>query len=209
VDTREQSTRYEERGDLSFKSKNHAIAYLMGVYLSDGNLDTDTGSFRLIVTDEVFRDEVAKAFDIIGSKYSRYTRQPQSQPGQWCKKLRYTLREYSPYKVGLWLEGKFPKGKDHFPNIPEDLAHDLVAGILDGDGCICHKKSDQYLLVVCGYCKYLEDLRDLFERFSVKMYYRPGEANHCINLRSFVEAGFYFRMPRKQMLVEAYKNDYL
>jgi len=178
----------------------------MGVYLSDGTLDMDWGSFRLRVTDEVFRDEVARAFDIVGSRYTLGTYLPRIRSDGCNRKRTFRLWELSPYKVGRWLEKEFPDGKDHLPNVPDDLARDLVAGILDGDGCI--GLSGVYpQLRVCGYSDYLEDLRDLFERFSVKMYYHPGELDHTINLRSFTEADFYFRMPRKQKLVEEVKRD--
>jgi len=187
-----------------FKTPEHALAYLIGVYLSDGTLGTDSGAFRLRVTDEIFRDEAAGAFDIIGSKYSLGTYPPRIRRDGYNRKRIFHLRECSPYKVSRWLEKEFPNGKDHLPNVPDDLARDLVAGILDGDGTIYLTGRPSPTLKVCGYSDYLVDLRDLFEHFSVKMYYRPGEANHRLNFKSFVEAGFYFRMPRKQELVEKY-----
>jgi len=189
-----------------FKTPNNALAYLMGVYLSDGCIHINSGSFGLSVTDEAFCDEVARALDLVGSKYTLHTRQPRL--GGWEKKLKYTLRERAPYKIGLWLEKEFPNGRDHLPNVPDDLVRDLVAGILDGDGSIYHR-GDGYQLQVCGYSDYLDDLRDLFERFSVKMYYRPGGMNHNLNFKSFVKAGFYFRMPRKQKLVEEYTKRFM
>jgi len=188
----------------NFETQEHALAYLMGVYLSDGNLGTDSGRFGLCVTDEIFRDEAAKAMNLVGSKYSLKSLPPQRPLG---KKRRFFLWERSPYKVGHWLENEFPNGKDHLPNIPDDLAQDLVAGILDGDGSICRAKRggyDIYQLKVCGYSDYLWDLPELFERFGVIMHYCPGENGHNINLKSFVRAWFYFRMPRKQKLVEEY-----
>jgi len=187
----------------NFETQEHALAYIMGVYLSDGSINIDSGSFVLGVTDEVFRDKVARAFDIVGSKYSLYTYPPQRPLG---KKQVFWLQERSPYKVGRWLEKEFPDGKDHLPNVPDDLVRDLVAGILDGDGSIFLDKGCPRLKV-CGYSKYLADLQKLFERFGVIMHYRPGECVHYINLKSFVKAGFYFRMPRKQELVEEVKCD--
>jgi len=190
------------------KSPNNARAYLMGVYLSDGILGTDTGAFRLTVTDETFRDEAARALDIVGSEYTLRTYPPHIGREGYNRKRTFRLRERSPYKVSQWLEKEFPEGKDHLPNMPDDLVRDLVAGVLDGDGSIFYR-GDGYQLKVCGYSDYLADLEELLDEFEVIMHYRPGKKNHYINLRSFAEADFYFRMPRKQKLVEEYTKRFM
>lgn len=201
-----------------FESERHAYAYLMGVYLSDGHIRTRSGSFGLRVTDEEFRDTAAEALNLVGAKFSLGARQPGSRAGPVTGKVYdckyvYQLREKSPYRVGRRLERVFPGGRDHLPSIPDDLARELVAGVMDGDRSIStHKRRRRsgrirYQLKVCGYSGYLGDLRDLFAKHGVLMHYRPGKLGHSINLRSFVAAGFYFRMPRKQALVEAYRRE--
>jgi len=190
-----------------FETSEHALAYLMGVYLSDGYLGGE-GDFVLRVTDEIFRDEAARALDLTGSKYTLKTYPPRVLSDGCNRKQQFHLRERSPYKVGDWLWGEFEGKKDHLPNVPEDLVRDLVAGILDGDGSI-RRQGRWPELVVCGYSNYLADLQKLFERFGVIMHYRPGKNGHNLNFKSFVRAGFYFRMPRKQELVEEYTSRYM
>jgi len=185
----------------------------MGVYLSDGSV-SQRGHFSLGVADEEFRDEVAQAMKMVGAKFGLGPFQPgpvtDHRTGKvYTPKRLYRLREHAPLRVGGWLEDVFPSGRDHLPSIPEDLVRDLVAGVMDGDGSIWLRNKVYYELCVCGYSNYLDDLEFLFEDHGVLMYYRPGAINHNINIRSFVEAGFYFRMPRKQALVEGYKKEVL
>jgi len=189
-----------------FETPEHALAYLMGVYLSDGSLGSE-GGLRLDVTDEVFRDEAARAFKVLGSTYGLGVG-PYYVKANGEIRRPYRVYERAPYKVGDWLEKEFPDGKDHLPNVPDDLVRDLVAGILDGDGCISRNKRGYFQLQVCGYSDYLVDLEELLDEFGVIMYHRLGGITHTINLRSFVEEGFYFRMPRKQALVEEYTKRY-
>lgn len=183
----------------TFESQRHALAYLMGVYLSDGSVSQARGSFGLCVKDEEFRDAVAEAMKLTGARFGLGRHQSGA----------YRLWENSPYPVGSWLEDTFPAGKDSLPVIPDDLARDLVAGVMDGDGSIHLEyrrvsRQSYYRLVVCGYSWYLGDLEYLFADHGVKMYYRPERPNHNINKESFVREGFYFRMPRKQALLEEY-----
>jgi len=177
----------------------------MGVYLSDGHIRLHSGAFVLGVTDKEFRDTTAEAMKLAGAKVTLSEKPP--NPSSWGKKLKYWIYEWSPYKVGLWLEGIFPEGKDHLPAVPDDLARDLVAGILDGDGSIQKRKKRWYQLQIYGSCRYLADLQRLFAANEVLMRYHPGKNYHSINFKSFVEAGFYFRMSRKQRLVAAYERD--
>lgn len=196
-----------------FESKRHARAYLMGVYLSDGSVETQQGNFRLGVTDKAFRDATARAMEMLGARFTLSERKRGPVTSQvtgkvyQCKR-EYRLRELSPYPVGRWLEREFWGAKDHLPlpYITDDIVRDLVAGVMDGDGCISHCASGQFLLAVCGCSKYLEDLRELLAVHNVKMSYLSEASQHNINIKSFVEAGFYFRMPRKQALVEAYRE---
>lgn len=191
-----------------FKSSRHALAYLMGVYLSDGFIHKRHGCFGLDVADEGFRDTTAQAMRMVDSRVSLRPYQPKT-PG-W--KRRYRLGERVPYPVGLWLERTFPSGRDHLPlsYITDDIVRDLVAGIMDGDGTIWPQKtSRQYHLRVCGYSDYLDDLQELFAGHGVLMHYRPEACSHTINIKSFVKAGFYFRMLRKQVLLEAYQKEWV
>lgn len=189
-----------------FKSKRHALAYLMGVYLSDGSVNSDQGRFVLKVKDEEFRDAVAEAMELVGAEFTLFERGPHLgtiDGVSFNSKRSYGLRERKPFKVGWWLESWFPDGRDHLPNIPDDLARDLVAGIMDGDGSIwIQKGTDQRHLAVCGRSGYLADLQRLFASYEVTMYYRPesGRCGQTINVKSFVTAGFYFRLSRKQGL---------
>jgi len=184
---------------------NVDLAYLIGVYLSDGSAHQSYGNWivSLTVKDEDFAEEFAGVLSrISGQPVGWYT-----DGDMW--KVSYYSKEMVLY---LW------DVTNHKAKIPESIAlNDIpiklsfLAGFLDGDGYITkHKSKDQYQIGFVG----VDDwVKDTLPGFLLGLGMKPGKVNTSwpktqfkanrpihrvlVNVHSFVAAGGFARMKRK------------
>lgn len=193
-------------------------AYLFGVYLGDGCCSkfTNHHNFSLVSGDE---DVVERTMRIVNQMLPK----------------NYPLTIVTPnntklYRFRAWNKKLFEMLKSETENkikLPEfvmdsDLrASEFVAALMDTDGYISagtNKFGQQWFhLGFINSGKWMDQFIALLQRMGVKVgkktlkkKYRSVNEKDCyqinINLRSFVEAGLYFRCQRKQLILEKYKS---
>lgn len=189
--------------------KNACLAYLLGAYLSDGTLYRNCREPhpKWEVTDESFASCISVALSGIGSLhfFRRYA------PRRRCSKERpcWVVYEHASGVLGRWLD-KVTPNKDCLPLVPRELVRPLVAGLMDGDGCVSKitREGHQYYHIgFCGSKGFVLDFRALLKGLGIKqgsLRCRKGDVTHSplwrwgINIESFLAAGLNFALPRKQ-----------
>lgn len=190
---------------IPWKTSKHALAYVLGSYLSDGCTDYRVGAFRLAVNDKAFAFTVADALVRLGIPHRV---SPQRAVSGFTGKVftRWLVCEHvrgREIRLGDWCE-QVTSNKEELPSMPTEVFPEVVAGAMDGDGSISHS-SHQWNLSLSGTRTYILDLANTLETWGVKVSYpRPPNIGYRINLPSFIDAGFFFRMPRKQFLLWEY-----
>lgn len=198
-----------------WESSQHAKYYLLGVYLSDGSLCGPKKCFRLSVRDQEFRDTAAAALDLLKIAHScreHYRKERVIFDGKSRSKggTIFRVRAFvSPEgrELSRWLMSS-TQNKESLPPIPSECFPELVAGVLDGDGCVSvTKRKGRPRIIISGKCGYLSKLIKELQKFGVRVQgpyinntevpmYRP-------NPRDFVDRGLFFRLSRKQKKLEA------
>lgn len=170
-----------------------ALAYLLGAYLSDGSPNWDRTDLNPVwyVTDRSFADCIVAALDLVGTPHSLLPLKC-SPP----RKDKWRVAALARNELGNWLCSVSGAEKEKLPKIPDELVRPLVAGLMDGDGCVS-RDSAGFRLSYSGSKGFVSDFHDLLSSCGV----RPGKyggQQFGINLESFLATGLNFAMPRKQ-----------
>jgi intein/homing endonuclease len=191
------------------------IAYLLGVYLGDGCLYHR--QFTVVKNDEDTIQRVASILEsIFGRKPRTYTVQPNRTTLYACR--------IEGKEVPKWFRMVCPT-KNRLPacvlNAPDEVQKEFIAGLMDTDGYISYGMNKEgFQKVSMGFTSaspWLLDFRAMFQRHGVKVgkltlknKYRSPLERDCfqvgINVRSFADAGLYFRCVRKQSRLNRYKT---
>lgn len=201
--------------DDHWKSPEHAKYYLLGVYLSDGTMSHSR--FRLSVRDKGFRDITAEALDLLEIKHSCTERE---RPGGRVSPSGRISRAGTKFYVKVLSSPKgnalskwmvdFTRSKQHLPHIPSQLLIEVLAGVLDGDGGVSKRHSHVRVSGTKGYLPGLIcqlDSLGILVRGPHSSKRTPHHRRYTILLRNFMSAGLYFRMPRKQKIVDQWVAD--
>lgn len=195
-------------------SDEHAKAYLLGVYLGDGYVDEKGYCFSVVSLDKDLLDKVFKCIykiypDLRRSKRIKWSEKPRNGSGKG-KLLRFYCRSnrlcrFLTKKTDT--KKKLPKFKD------ATVFHEFVAGLMDTDGWITeYTRKDGYKVWQMGFGStfpWLKDFRSHLQSCGVEVSSIQKQKNYkreawkdCyrfyINLKTFVGAGFYFSIKRKQ-----------
>lgn len=200
---------------------SEALAYITGIYLSDGSLmGYGPNSLSIRVTDRDICEHTKKCFDALLHKPHKVLLYKEERE-EWvidrvCKcKPMYKVVAHSTYLAG-WLLTQ-TQGKHFLPegwwNADRTVLRELIAGVMDGDGFICSSGPREYQLQLAGKHGYVLDFLGLLEHLQIRYgkvkKHESGLYRYTINKKSFVKAGCYFHCERKQKRLRDYTRDVL
>jgi intein/homing endonuclease len=164
---------------------------------------------------ERVRDEIASTF---GIKYSVFERKPEK--GLLIYHLRAARRDvFDFFSVNTSFKAIIPQ---FYFSADDDVKRDLIAGLMDSDGYIAYSlvkaKYPQWQLgfamtkreIVAGAANIMRSLGVKVGKIGE---YEKGRYRnmHAIypNIRSFIDAGFYFHSSRKNAKIQSYLDHVL
>lgn len=208
---------------ISSENLNKELAYLLGVYLTDGSISvrmepTPGATFQLQVIDRDFAEKTLECLKKILPECKAHVNLYIAKPCGFTKK--YTDK----YCVGVgfteWKDFFFTQTghKSHIPSIiwdcPLPIKKWFIAGIMDGDGWIAEaiigRKNPRYNIGI-GKVEdgWIWEFKAFIEQIGVKTN-KPeiipaGYRQHTVpfvrmkfNTRSFINCGLFFTIERKQ-----------
>lgn len=224
------------RNIFKFGKMTKPVAYLLGVYFSDGYVSMlpDYGKYvlGLDVIDKDFAESFVDAIDkTFGKQPSISTRQRSDWEGLAARhavsgkpQLQYRTAFCSKSFCSWILETTAEKTR-----IPKFLMEssiackrEFIAGLMDGDGWMSQTPMRGYpghymyqMGLAGGHSEWFDSAIRLMQSIGIvgkKGYqdqyedYEPQQ-RYMINIRSYVEAGCYFKINRKQERLEQYIKD--
>lgn len=213
------------------KDKSLALAYITGVYLGDGCLtkrqENNSWNFRLNTVDEDFAEAVMSALEtLFGRRTKMQTYKDKRFPKsklQW--QVHFGAKDLWPLKDATANKNIIPKfiklGSD-------DEKREFIAGVMDSEGWICQTswkterngnywEGKRYLLGVGATEPWIDEFAGVLMSIGVQPNKRREDypyknakrkkIQYLINKDSFLKAGCYFKIQRKQKRLEAYQSD--
>ena len=191
---------------------NEDMAYLIGVYLSDGSAHHTERNwiFSLTVRDQDFLKETQETLERLFGKVA-----PIYQDRETLWKISFYSKDLVLY---LW------DITSHKHKIPESILENTIqiklaftAGFLDGDGFVSHNVKGQYQVGFVGTEDWVRDsLPGLLQSLGVKTnkvstkwpqtQFKANKPLHrvTVNVHSFIAAGGYAKMGRKEERLQEY-----
>jgi intein/homing endonuclease len=187
------------------------MAYLLGVYLTDGSISSEN-KFQLQVIDREFADFTLECIKKIkpDCKSSVYVRDATNSG--WNKQIQYCINPgFTRFKNFFEIQtGK----KHHIPFIiwdaPLVIKKWFIAGIMDGDGWVAYHTSQNRVQWTMGIGKvekgWIYEFKELLEKLQIKIY-KPHRritkngipfVSFNINIEDFISRGLFFTINRKQ-----------
>ncbi len=193
---------------------NEDMAYLLGVYLSDGSAHHTERNwiFSLTARDLDFVENTA---DVLEKVFGRRPAVYEDRENMY--KISFYNKEFVLY---LW------DVTNHKQKIPESIVESdikgklaFISGFLDGDGFVSHNTAGQFQVGFVGTADWVkETLPGLLQSIGVKVnkvstawprtQFKANKPIHrvTVNVHSFIAAGGYARIGRKDSrLIEYYK----
>lgn len=164
--------------------------------MSDGSVTKSRGKFHLRVRDEEFSRTVAAELEVLEIPHS--CGGPDSL-GRFSTRTRTSSAEQN---LTSWMRSS-TKDKEDLPAILSEHLPELIAGVLDGDGCVyISKRRNRPRVTVAGKCGYLTELVKKLVRFGVRVQgpylNNSGVPMYRLNPRDFLTRELFFRLSRKQ-----------
>ena len=207
-------------GTFQYKNLNKSIAYLLGAYLSDGNIYKDRkkgwAQFTLEVIDQDFAERVQEAIVALTGQVTT-TVFVRETPG------KSYFKAYSGNQdLCRWLI-EITNDKGLIPDIiwqaSPELQKEFIAGLLDGDGWFCmgtrsDRDTKQFHLGYACTDPWIHDMVAMLHKLGVRTGRVIRQENGGvkplyrfeINKESFVGSGMYFTIKRKQDRVELWRR---
>lgn len=203
------------------QSFNKELAYLLGVYLTDGHISNEN-KFSLQVIDKDYAENTLKCIKKIkpNCEANIYTRE--NSKGAWNVHQQFCINAgFTEWKSFFEETTSYKK---HIPvqiwKSPLIIQKYFIAGIMDGDGYITYKKHVKgRVQVTIGVGKtegtWIHDFRELFSKLGVRVNklvrddsgkYNIPFITFTVNVSDFVEKGLFFTIKRKQDRVEMLKK---
>lgn len=205
---------------ISSESLSKEMAYLFGVYLTDGCI-TGEGKFILQVIDKDFAEQTLKCIKAVYPTCTAEVWERENTKGKWNKNTQYCIScGFTSLKP--FFEQQTGK-KHHVPYIiwgaPRIVQKWFVAGIMDGDGYITKtkRKNGKYSYKI-GVGKvedgWILEFEELLHKLGVKTGKRQrsltknGVPFICLVIKnnSFLENGLFFTIGRKKERVTLLRN---
>ena len=195
------------------------LAYLIGVYLSDGSVHKPKGRMAIFThssIDKEYVDKTESALKVILPTTTVRRREMNREvisKYSLCKKFSGTIYEVtvSNNDFGIWLQS-VTKNKNVIPDIPKEYLVHLLSGFIDGDGYMNifkDKKRPQsngdflncYQAGYCGVGSKMLEIKKAFESLDIKIGTRTiGKRDvetYKINLGSLSDSKVCFSIHRK------------
>lgn len=217
-----------EKKNFVFQDNDLRIAYLLGIYLTDGYIRRSTDGVRIRLK-SIDIDIIQKFVDIIYSytgKLHSITKQKSDATG------KYYHYEAACYNKELcdWLEDVTQK-KMFVPDLVYSQSiewkKEFLAGLLDGDGWCSvsqvrkknNPNSNPSWWATIGLCgpvdSYIKGMRKFFEHMGIEYSYhdripKGGTVlmrEYRIQTKSFIENELYFKCDRKSKKADIIKRE--
>lgn len=217
---------------ISSGNLNKELAYLLGVYLTDGSISLHKDgakSFSLKTIDREFAEWTLQCVkkNIPTCIATVYEYQPPDREWKEGGKVSKVQKQYCLH-IGFAKLASFfweQTGKKH--HIPfciweasSVIKRWFIAGVLDGDGWISKTKRDyndhayQYRIGVCGADGWIYEFKELLEKMGIKTlglermkkFRKTVLVAFGINVKSFISNNLFFTVNRKQNRVLLLRN---
>ena len=208
-----------QAGKIQYNQLSNEIekSYLFGVYLGDGCCFKSKSYGFCIVSGD--KDVIEKTCFIVNKLFNKKGFLKEIIPN---KTILYKYRVYgkSLFECLTLQTNNKSKIPEFVTNSEKEIFSAFVAGLMDTDGYISTGTNkfgwQRFSLGFINSGDWIDDFISLLRNFGVKVgkktlkkKYRSINEKDCfqinINLRRFVENGFYFNCRRKQNLLEKYK----
>lgn len=206
-----------------WSDNNNAIAYILGIYLTDGSVfSTDKSSkrFHVATLDREIPEKVSEASELLFGKRAKV----------YPVKEKYWGVYVNSQSMSNWLVNE-TNDKQCLPvqvfHQSKDWLRLFLSGLLDGDGWATFSQNryatkdgkpptwyaqiglvgltDSYLIDVPGVLNIL-NVRHKINKVAPRKEGYQEQTRILINPVSFVEAGLFFNVTRKQRKVDAFKH---
>lgn len=197
-------------------------AYLVGVYLTDGSIYKN--QFYLESIDRDFCEKVLLTLENILEHFNKNIRyiEPRKKSDGYKYSATYRIK-ISSIELCQWLM----KITDHKQKIPDEILNSdknillaFLAGLMDGDGGISKSTvrpngTSMYQISLCGFETLygaVKDYAKVFDKLGIHYSKReqtskkPGFMSYVLRNFSFVNAGGYFNIIRKQKRLDEMKE---
>jgi len=215
---------------ISSENLNKELAYLLGVYLTDGSISyTESYTFSLKAIDKDFVENTLKSFKKINSNCSANVYLQKARDRYWPDGRVSKTQDQYCINVGFSKFGDFFKNqtnnKHHIPLIIWDASLNIkrwfIAGAMDGDGWISKTKREygdniyQYRIGIGGVKEgWIYEFRQLLQKMGVKTLKteiaikkrKMPMVSFGINVKSFIGHGLFFTIKRKQDRLKLLRN---
>lgn len=215
---------------ISSENLNKELAYLFGVYLTDGSIsNTESYTFSLKAIDRDFVENTLNAYksinpSCVANVYIQHPRTRYWEDGRISKtQIQYCIN------VGFAGFGQFFKDqtgdKHHIPFLlwksPQYIQRWFIAGVMDGDGWISKTErrhcpgTFQYRIGVGGVTgSWIWEFEKLLQQMGVKTLKPEIHVKNrnipfvrfSIRIESFASRGLFFRSARKQERLITYNK---
>jgi hypothetical protein len=196
-------------------------AYLLGVYLGDGSIQTDGRTFCLQAIDRDFVEKTGKALSNLSCSAVRVVELPRKTTGG--------NQVFAVYCSDKNLVERLKKDTDNRLHIPLDidkwpkqLRLEFISGLLDSEGYVSMTNQHTYngcnvfnmVIGIGATDPWLYEIHDHLRISGVKVgkitreRLKSGKIflKFAINKRSFIAYGLFFSIERKQSRIEKYKK---
>jgi len=211
-------------GTFEFKNLNKHIAYLLGAYLSDGTIYANKRGwlqFTLEVIDEDFAQHVQEAINGV-TRQAHKTIFVREALGKFYYKAYTGNQELCHWLKETTLDKAIIPGSVY--KAEAVLQRHFLAGLMDGDGWLCVGRKVawepsgamglQFHLGFACTAPWICDVASMFRKLGVTVHGPRRQENGGIrplyrlgfNKQSFLKAGMYFTIERKQKRLELYRR---
>jgi intein/homing endonuclease len=207
-------------GSFKFNTLNKSLAYLIGVYMSDGCVSTNKKGWKMFTLEVIDKDFAKETQSAINNILETNIRTEIYQRIEPIHKEKMLYKAYmGNQELCNWLEDITGK-KQYIPTIVLNsdniLQKEFIAGIIDGEGWATIQKGKNYRITI-GFAvtsNWIFEIAKMLKQMKVKVTSIKRETNNRktplwrmnINVESFVKAGLYFKIQRKQQRVLYWKN---
>lgn len=214
------SGKHKDTGSFQFKTLNKDIAYLLGAYMSDGCIYTSKKGWKMFTLEVIDKDFAENTQTSINNILETNKRMEIYQRISPRDENRILYKTYSGnQELCNWIEDITGK-KQYIPDIVlcanPVLQKEFIAGILDGEGwALTRKNSNGNIQIGFAVCSsWIFEIAEIMKMLGINITKISRETHGRkrplwrmnINVMSFVQNGFYFKIERKQQRVLNWKN---
>jgi len=204
-------------GNFQFNNLNKDIAYILGVYLSDGSVYTNKDYWKMFTLEVIDEDFAVKTQECL-NRIIGVNKEINVYKDRGCNN-RDSFKAYCGNQdLCQWLEDITLK-KRYIPSIIFDadkvIKKEFVSAIFDGEGFV--SVNPNYNSIHIGFAVtglWIFEVKELLEGMNIKVLpIRRDEKGRKtpiwwlnINTESFVKGGLYFNIERKQKRILNWKK---